>query len=69
MTKVNIKIEIYKDKSKDGGEWRWRLLSTSNGNILATSGEGYKNKKDMIKTLDVLQFDFEYAERFEVESE
>ena len=64
MTKVNIKIECYRDTS---GEWRWRLRSI-NGNILATSGEGYKNKKDMLKTLDVLQFDFEYAERFEVES-
>lgn len=27
------------------GEWRWRLKS-ANGNIIADSGEGYKNKAD-----------------------
>ena len=31
---------------KDGkGEWRWRLKS-ANGNTIADSGEGYKNKAD-----------------------
>jgi uncharacterized protein YegP (UPF0339 family) len=33
------KIQIYKDAK---GEWRWRLVA-SNGQIIATSGEGYKN--------------------------
>lgn len=32
--------------SKDAkGEWRWRL-KTSNGKIIADSGEGYKNEAD-----------------------
>jgi uncharacterized protein YegP (UPF0339 family) len=30
---------LYKDNH---GEWRWRLKS-SNGRVLADSGEGYKN--------------------------
>jgi uncharacterized protein len=36
------KFEVYKDKK---GEWRWRFKA-SNGDILADSGEGYKNKSD-----------------------
>jgi uncharacterized protein YegP (UPF0339 family) len=35
------KFEIYKDKS---GEFRWRLVA-SNGQAIATSGEGYKSKE------------------------
>ncbi len=34
------KFEIYKDKS---GEFRWRLVHT-NGQTIASSGEGYKTK-------------------------
>lgn len=41
------RLDLYKDKAK---EWRWRMVST-NGNILATSSEGYKNKKDMLDSL------------------
>jgi len=37
-----MKYEIYQDKR---GEWRWRLKA-ANGNILAVSSEGYKNKMD-----------------------
>lgn len=37
-----MKFELYKDKA---GEWRWRLV-VDNGNIIADSGEGYKNKID-----------------------
>jgi uncharacterized protein len=36
------KFEVYKDKK---GEWRWKFKA-SNGDILADSGEGYKNKSD-----------------------
>lgn len=39
------KIEYYKDKKK---EWRWRVVAR-NGNILADSGEGYKNKSGAVK--------------------
>ena len=35
------KFEIYKDKK---GEFRWRLVA-SNGQSIASSGEGYKTKE------------------------
>ena len=35
------KFELYKDKS---GEFRWRLVA-SNGQSIASSGEGYKTKE------------------------
>lgn len=44
-TKVDefkFKLEFYEDEA---GEFRWRLLA-HNGNVVATSGEGYKNRKD-----------------------
>jgi uncharacterized protein len=34
------KFEVYKDKA---GEYRWRLVA-SNGNTIATGGEGYSSK-------------------------
>lgn len=34
------KVEIYKDKA---GEWRWKAKS-SNGRVVAESGEGYRNR-------------------------
>ena len=34
---------------KDGkGEWRWRLHAANRTDVLADSGEGYKNKADAI---------------------
>ena len=41
------KFEYYKDVS---GDWRWRV-SHQNGNILAISSEGYKNKQDMLEVI------------------
>lgn len=38
------KVEVYRDDAK---EWRWRRTS-ENGNIVADSGEGYKNKEDCV---------------------
>jgi uncharacterized protein YegP (UPF0339 family) len=35
------KFELYKDTK---GEFRWRLVA-SNGQTIATSGEGYKSKE------------------------
>lgn len=35
-------ITVYKDKA---GEWRW-TREASNGNIVGSSSEGYKNKQD-----------------------
>lgn len=36
------KVEYYKDKNN---EWRWRVKAP-NGNTLADSSEGYKNRED-----------------------
>jgi len=36
------KVFVYKDEAS---EWRWRRVAT-NGNIISTSGEGYKNNSD-----------------------
>jgi uncharacterized protein YegP (UPF0339 family) len=39
------RIEVYRSKSPLRSErWRWRLVSR-NGNVIATSGEGYTDKK------------------------
>lgn len=35
-------VEVYRDKA---GEWRWRRVS-SNGDIVADSGEGYVHRED-----------------------
>ncbi len=43
-----MKFELYKDKK---GEFRWRLRH-SNGNILATSSEGYKAKASATKCIE-----------------
>lgn len=37
-----MKIEKYRD---DNNEYRWRIVA-DNGNIMADSAEGYKNKVD-----------------------
>jgi uncharacterized protein YegP (UPF0339 family) len=34
------RVEVYRD---DAGEWRWRKVA-ANGEIIATSGEGYTRK-------------------------
>lgn len=34
-------FEVYRDGA---GEWRWRLVAP-NGNVVATSGEGYVSKQ------------------------
>ena len=41
-------FEVYKDKA---GEYRWRLRST-NKQLLASSGEGYKEKRDCIAAIE-----------------
>lgn len=38
------KVNVYKDAA---GEFRWQRTAV-NGNIVATSGEGYKNAEDCI---------------------
>jgi uncharacterized protein len=46
-----MKFEVYKDKK---GEHRWRLRH-SNGNILATSSEGYAAKASALKCIENVQ--------------
>ena len=41
-------VEYFTDSA---GEWRWRIQSP-NGQIIAVSGEGYKNKADAQKILE-----------------
>ncbi|MBO9622317.1 MAG: DUF1508 domain-containing protein [Sphingomonas sp.] len=46
-----MKFEVYKDRR---GEFRWRLKH-SNGNILATSSEGYKAKDSALRCIENVQ--------------
>jgi uncharacterized protein YegP (UPF0339 family) len=61
---TNYKIETYRDAT---GEHRWRCRAT-NGRIVATSGEGYGNKQDMLDTIANLQLGFQQAKVVEVEA-
>ena len=45
------KFQIFQDKS---GEYRWRLRA-ANGQIVATSGEGYKAKADAQHGLELVK--------------
>jgi uncharacterized protein YegP (UPF0339 family) len=47
------KFVQYKDKA---GEYRWRLLA-NNGQIIATSGEGYKAKADCTHGIELIKRD------------
>lgn len=42
------KIAVYKDAK---GEWRWKIQS-SNNRVIAASSESYKNRKDAVKNLN-----------------
>ena len=46
-----MKFVLYRDHK---GEYRWRLVAT-NGNTVADSGEGYKNRKDCLATIESIQ--------------
>ena len=45
---IEYKIVAFKDAR---GEWRASIIHR-NGNIIYTTGEGYKNKRDMKKSTD-----------------
>ena len=49
----SLKFETYLDKKK---EHRWRLKS-SNGQIIATSGQGYKDKRDCKNAIERIKKD------------
>jgi len=44
-----------------GGEWRWRLRA-ANGQIIATSGEGYTRKADVERAIDTVVHAFTECE-------
>jgi uncharacterized protein YegP (UPF0339 family) len=48
---TRLKFETYTDAAKD---YRWRLRAT-NGQVIATSGQGYKNKRDSDHAIDVIK--------------
>ena len=46
-----LKFETYEDSKKEN---RWRLKA-ANGNVMATSSEGYKAKADCEKAIDAIK--------------
>ena len=46
-----LKFEVFKDKA---GEFRWRLKA-ANGAVLATAGQGYKEKADAKHGVELVQ--------------
>ena len=42
------KFEVFQDK---GGEYRWRLRHT-NGQVIATPGEGFSSKATALSSID-----------------
>src|SRR4051794_17836184 len=50
---ANLKFELYQDNAS---EFRWRLKA-SNGEILATGGQGYKAKADAKNGIDRIKSD------------
>jgi uncharacterized protein YegP (UPF0339 family) len=44
-------VKFYQDKAL---EWRWRIIA-DNGNILADSSEGYKNRIDCENSYQSMQ--------------
>jgi uncharacterized protein YegP (UPF0339 family) len=52
MTKTTLKLETYQDGI---AEWRWRLIR--NGRVVCDSGEGYKRRSTMLRTIKNLARD------------
>jgi uncharacterized protein YegP (UPF0339 family) len=59
----SLTFELYRDARK---EYRWRLKAT-NGQIIATSGEGYKAKADCQHGIDLIQKEASKAKLEEIE--
>ena len=57
------KYELYKDAK---GEYRWRLIA-SNGQTIATGGEGYKAKESAIAGIESVKKNAPAAEIVEKE--
>ena len=55
-------FETYKDEA---GEHRWRLKA-KNGQKIAVSGEGYKNRSDMVEMINKIKAGAPHAKITEV---
>ena len=44
-------FQVYKDSA---GEWRWRLVA-GNDQVIADSGEGYRDKKDCLHAIELVK--------------
>lgn len=49
------RLEVFEDKA---GEFRWRRKA-GNGQVISTSGEGYRNKKDALHGLRIANADMD----------
>jgi uncharacterized protein YegP (UPF0339 family) len=49
-----MKIIIFRDEKN---EWRWRLIA-KNGRIVADSGEGYKRRAAILRTIERIRVGF-----------
>ena len=56
-----MKFEVFREKNSGNSllalgaaDWRWRLRA-ANGQIIATSGEGYINKADCLHGISLVQ--------------
>jgi uncharacterized protein YegP (UPF0339 family) len=58
---ATLVFEIYQDRSN---EHRWRLKAT-NGQVIATSGQGYKDKRDVKSAIERIKADAATRLRFE----
>src|SRR5438309_2123750 len=55
-------IQTYQEESTNA-DWRWRIVVKDTGDVVADSGEGYRNKKDMLNSLFGIFFG-DYDETF-----
>jgi uncharacterized protein YegP (UPF0339 family) len=62
---ATLTFVTYTDKA---GEFRWRLEAT-NGKSIATSGEGYKNKRDRDHAIELIRNGAAGSQIKEAESE
>ena len=46
-----MRFEIYREA---GGDWRWRLR-TQNGNVIADSAEGYRQRADCERGIELVK--------------
>ncbi|WP_224329015.1 MULTISPECIES: DUF1508 domain-containing protein [Stenotrophomonas] len=53
-----MKFEVFREGglnllAQTSGDWRWRLRA-DNGRIIATSGEGYRNRDDCLHGIELV---------------